>query len=228
MNIIQKNIINIKQKIISTAKKYNRLPEDIQLIAVTKNKSCYDIQNAIYAGQYQFGENYVQEGIKKILYFNKNQHNLKWHFIGTLQSNKTKLVAQYFDWCHTINKFEIAERLNKQRPSSKEPLNVLIQVNITNEMNKSGIFPHTINKLINKILLLEKLKLRGLMAIFSSNKTLIQQVSLFDTIEKIFQEIKNRYPSIDTLSIGMTNDFDIAIAFGSTLLRIGKAIFSNQ
>ncbi|WMY95637.1 MAG: YggS family pyridoxal phosphate-dependent enzyme [Arsenophonus sp.] len=228
MNIIQKNIINIKHKIISTAKKYNRLPQDIQLIAVSKNKSCYDIQNAIYAGQYQFGENYAQEGIKKILHFNNNQHNLTWHFIGTVQANKTKLVAQYFDWCHTIDKFKTADRLNKQRPSNKKPLNVLIQINITNEINKSGILPHALYKLVKKILLLPKLKLRGLMAIFSSNKTLMQQVSLFDTMEKIFQELKNRYPDIDTLSIGMTNDFDIAIAFGSTLLRIGKAIFSDK
>ncbi|WMY96356.1 MAG: YggS family pyridoxal phosphate-dependent enzyme [Arsenophonus sp.] len=228
MNIIQKNIINIKHKIISTAKKYNRLPQDIQLIAVTKNKSCFDIQNAIYAGQYQFGENYAQEGIKKILYFNNNQNNLTWHFIGTVQANKTKLVAQYFDWCHTIDKFKTAERLNKQRPFNKEPLNVLIQINITNEINKSGILPHNVYTLVDKILFLKKIKLRGLMAIFSSNKALIQQVSLFYTIEKIFQELKNRYPNIDTLSIGMTNDFDIAIAFGSTLLRIGKAIFSDQ
>ncbi|WMY95202.1 MAG: YggS family pyridoxal phosphate-dependent enzyme [Arsenophonus sp.] len=227
MNTIQKNIINIKHKIIETAKKYHRLPKDIKLLAVTKNKSCYDIQNAIYAGQYKFGENYAQEGIKKILYFN-NQYNLEWHFIGTIQTNKTKLIAKYFDWCHTINTFKIAERLNKERPFSKGPLNVLIQINITNEINKSGIMPHTVYALAKKILLLPQLKLRGLMAIFSSNTLIIHQVSLFYTMEKIFQELKNKYQNIDTLSIGMTNDFDIAIAFGSTLLRIGKAIFGDR
>ncbi|WP_348666101.1 YggS family pyridoxal phosphate-dependent enzyme [Arsenophonus symbiont of Ornithomya chloropus] len=227
MNIIQKNIINIKHQIIETAKKYHRLPEDIQLLAVTKKKSCYDIQNAIYAGQYKFGENYAQEGIKKIFYF-KNQYNLEWHFIGTVQTNKTKLVAKYFDWCHTIDKFTIAERLNKQRPFDKKPLNVLIQINITNEISKSGVMANNVYTLANKIFLLPKLKLRGLMAIFFSNTESMKQVSLFYTIEKMFQELKKRYPNIDTLSIGMTNDFDIAIAFGSTLLRIGQAIFGDR
>lgn len=133
MNTIQQNLVNVKNRIIQAAKKYHREPKGITLLAVGKTKSCDAIQEAIDAGQYQFGENYLQEGIEKIAYFS-NKQDLIWHFIGALQSNKSRLVAEHFDWYHTIDRLKIAQRLNNQRPINKAPLNVLIQINISDEV----------------------------------------------------------------------------------------------
>ncbi|MFP3019484.1 MAG: YggS family pyridoxal phosphate-dependent enzyme [Arsenophonus sp.] len=224
MNKIQQNLISVKNRILKAANKYHRFPEDITLIAVSKNKSCDIVQDAIDAGQYQFGENYLQEGIKKIAYFN-NKKNLIWHFIGSLQANKSRLIAEYFDWCHTIDGFKIAQRLNNQRPVNKTKLNVLIQINISNEISKSGIAPKELDKLVEKIILLPNLKLRGLMAIPAQNNKLNQQILNFQSMENLFNQLKRKYPNIDTLSMGMSDDLDITIGYGSTLLRIGKDIF---
>ncbi|MGP1953036.1 MAG: YggS family pyridoxal phosphate-dependent enzyme [Arsenophonus sp. ET-KM2-MAG3] len=224
MKTIQQNLVNVKNRIMQAASKCHRSPEDIILLAVSKNKSCNTIQDAINAGQYQFGENYLQEGVKKIIFFSKMQ-NLIWHFIGSLQSNKSRLVAEYFDWCHTINGFKIAYRLNNQRPVNKDPLNVLIQINISNEINKSGIMLEELNKLASEIVLLPNLKLRGLMIIPAKNNKLNQQILIFRSMEILFNQFKKQYPDIDTLSMGMTSDFNITIPYGSTLVRIGRAIF---
>nr|CBA73650.1 amino acid racemase [Arsenophonus nasoniae] len=203
------------------------MPEDITLLAVSKTKSCDAIQEAIDAGQYQFGENYLQEGIEKIAYF-RHKQDLIWHFIGALQSNKSRLVAEHFDWCHTIDRLKIAQRLNNQRPINKTPLNVLIQINISDEISKSGIAPEELDKLAAEIVLLPNLKLRGLMAIPAPNNELSQQISIFRSMENLFNQLKKQYPNIDTLSMGMTADLDIAIAWGSTLVRIGTAIFGSR
>lgn len=227
MNTIQQNLVNVKNRIIQAAKKYHREPEDITLLAVSKTKSCDAIQEAINAGQYQFGENYLQEGIEKIAYFS-NKQNLIWHFIGALQSNKSRLVAEHFDWCHTIDRLKIAQRLNNQRPRNKAPLNVLIQINISDEISKSGITPTELDKLAAEIVLLPNLKLRGLMAIPAPNNELSQQMSIFRSMENLCNQLKKQYPDIDTLSMGMTADLDIAIACGSTLVRIGTAIFGSR
>ncbi|MFP3014045.1 MAG: YggS family pyridoxal phosphate-dependent enzyme [Arsenophonus sp.] len=227
MTIIQQNLLNIKDRIVQIADKYYRSPEDITLLAVTKNKSCDIIQNAIDVGQRQFGENYQQEGIEKIIYFS-NQHDLIWHFIGAMQSNKIHLIAKYFDWCHTIDKLKTAKLLNRYRPINKSPINVLIQINISNEINKSGISPKELNKLASEIVLLKNLKLRGLMAIPDPKNELFQQISIFYSMENLFSKFKKEYPNIDTLSMGMSSDFDIAIAYGSTLIRIGEGIFGPR
>ncbi|HGJ5890012.1 MAG TPA: YggS family pyridoxal phosphate-dependent enzyme [Arsenophonus apicola] len=227
MNTIQQNLVNVKNSIIQAANKYHRSPEDITLLAVSKTKSCEAIQDAIDAGQYQFGENYLQEGIEKITYFSHKQ-DLIWHFIGALQSNKSRLVAEHFDWCHTIDRLKIAQRLNNQRPANKAPLNVLIQINISDEISKSGIAPAELDKLAAEIVLLPNLKLRGLMAIPAPNNELSQQTSIFRSMENLFNQLKKQYPDIDTLSMGMTADLDIAIACGSTLVRIGTAIFGSR
>ncbi|MGP1930202.1 MAG: YggS family pyridoxal phosphate-dependent enzyme [Arsenophonus sp. ET-YP4-MAG3] len=224
MKTIKQNLINVKNRIIEVANKCHRSTEDIILLAVSKNKSCNAIQEAINAGQYQFGENYLQEGIKKIIFFSKTQH-LIWHFIGSLQSNKSRLVAEYFDWCHTIDRFKIAQRLNNQRPINKNPLNVLIQINVSNEISKSGIMMEELNKLASEIVLLPNLKLRGLMIIPKQNNELNKQILIFRSIEILFNQLKKQYSNIDTLSMGMTSDFNITIPYGSTLVRIGKAIF---
>lgn len=227
MNTIQQNLVNVKNRIIQAAKKYHREPKGITLLAVSKTKSCDAIQEAIDAGQYQFGENYLQEGIEKIAYFS-NKQDLIWHFIGALQSNKSRLVAEHFDWCHTIDRLKIAQRLNNQRPINKAPLNVLIQINISDEVSKSGITPAELDKLAAEIVLLPNLKLRGLMAIPAPNNELSQQISIFRSMENLFNQLKKQYPNIDTLSMAMTADLDIAIACGSTLVRIGTAIFGSR
>ncbi|HGJ5875957.1 MAG TPA: YggS family pyridoxal phosphate-dependent enzyme [Arsenophonus sp.] len=227
MKTIQQNLLNVKNRIIQAANQYRRAAEDITLLAVSKTKSCDAIQQAINAGQYQFGENYVQEGIKKIVYFS-NKHHLIWHFIGFLQSNKSRLVAEHFDWCHTIDRLKIAQRLNNQRPINKAPVNVLIQINISDEKSKSGIVPEALDKLAAEIVQLPNLKLRGLMAIPAPNKEITQQISIFRSMENLFNQLKKQYPDIDTLSMGMTDDLDIAIACGSTLVRIGTAIFGSR
>lgn len=227
MNTIQQNLVSVKNRIIQAANKYHRSPEDITMLAVSKTKSCEAIQDAIDAGQYQFGENYLQEGIEKITYFSHKQ-DLIWHFIGALQSNKSRLVAEHFDWCHTIDRLKIAQRLNNQRPANKAPLNVLIQINISDEISKSGIAPAELDKLAAEIVLLPNLKLRGLMAIPAPNNELSQQMSIFRSMENLFNQLKKQYPDIDTLSMGMTADLDIAIACGSTLVRIGTAIFGSR
>ncbi|MGP1957595.1 MAG: YggS family pyridoxal phosphate-dependent enzyme [Arsenophonus sp. ER-QC15-MAG3] len=224
MNKINQNLLNIKNSIVQTANKYHRFPEDITLLAVSKNKSYYEIQDAIDSGQYQFGENYLQEGIRKIEYFS-NIQNLTWHFIGVLQTNKSRLIAKYFDWCHTIDRLKIAERLNNQRPLNKSPLNVLIQINISNDINKSGIIEKDLDKLASEIVVLPNLKLRGLMAIPAQNNEPNQQILIYSRMEYLFNQLKKKYQYIDTLSMGMSADFNITIAYGSTLIRIGTAIF---
>ncbi|MGP1945441.1 MAG: YggS family pyridoxal phosphate-dependent enzyme [Arsenophonus sp. ER-EMS1-MAG3] len=224
MNKINQNLLNIKNSIVQTANKYHRFPEDITLLAVSKNKSYYEIQDAIDSGQYQFGENYLQEGIRKIEYFS-NIQNLTWHFIGVLQTNKSRLIAKYFDWCHTIDRLKIAERLNNQRPLNKSPLNVLIQINISNDINKSGIIEKDLDKLASEIVVLPNLKLRGLMAIPAQNNEPNQQILIYSRMEDLFNQLKKKYQYIDTLSMGMSADFNITIAYGSTLIRIGTAIF---
>ncbi|MGP1929463.1 MAG: YggS family pyridoxal phosphate-dependent enzyme [Arsenophonus sp. ER-BJ3-MAG3] len=224
MNKINQNLLNIKNSIVQTANKYHRFPEDITLLAVSKNKSYYEIQDAIDSGQYQFGENYLQEGIRKIEYFS-NIQNLTWHFIGVLQTNKSRLIAKYFDWCHTIDRLKIAERLNNQRPLNKSPLNVLIQINISNDINKSGIIEKDLDKLASEIVVLPNLKLRGLMTIPAQNNEPNQQILIYSRMEDLFNQLKKKYQYIDTLSMGMSADFNITIAYGSTLIRIGTAIF---
>ncbi|MGP1871600.1 MAG: YggS family pyridoxal phosphate-dependent enzyme [Arsenophonus sp.] len=224
MNKINQNLLNVKNSIVQTANKYHRFPEDITLLAVSKNKSYCEIQDAIDSGQYQFGENYLQEGIRKIEYFS-NIQNLTWHFIGVLQTNKSRLIAKYFDWCHTIDRLKIAERLNNQRPLNKSPLNVLIQINISNDINKSGIIEKDLDKLASEIVVLPNLKLRGLMAIPAQNNEPNQQILIYSRMEDLFNQLKKKYQYIDTLSMGMSADFNITIAYGSTLIRIGTAIF---
>ncbi|BAH83404.1 YggS family pyridoxal phosphate-dependent enzyme [Candidatus Ishikawella capsulata] len=225
---IKENLNEVRNQIMLHAIKYQRHPKDIKLLAVSKNKSISEIKEAIKFGQRFFGENYVQEAIKKIQQLN-NFLSVEWHFIGTVQSNKSRLVAENFTWCHTINSLKIAQRLNDQRPTYLPPLNVLIQINISGEDSKSGvdlnILP-TLAKVINNNL--PYLKLRGLMTIPAREKDYKLQFSIYQKMSKIFHSMKLQYPDIDTLSLGMSDDMAAAIAAGSTLLRIGTAIFGSR
>ena len=230
MNTVQDNLLNIKNEIKKIAKECGRDPNTIQLIAVSKTKPVEQIMEAINAGQLAFGENYVQEGIEKIQYFEKNMPNndLIWHFIGPLQSNKSKLVAEHFDWMHTIDRFKIAQRLSDQRPNHMAKLNVLIQVNISQEASKSGVKPKEVTDLVKQIVALPNLNLRGLMAIPEIENDYDKQLKVFTKMQQLLHSLQKDYPFMDTLSMGMSGDMPAAINAGSTMVRIGTAIFGAR
>jgi pyridoxal phosphate enzyme, YggS family len=230
MNTVQDNLLNIKNEIKKIAKECGRDPNTIQLIAVSKTKPVEQIMEAINAGQLAFGENYVQEGIEKIQYFEKNMPNndLIWHFIGPLQSNKSKLVAEHFDWMHTIDRFKIAQRLSDQRPNHMAKLNVLIQVNISQEASKSGVKPEEVTELVKQIVALPNLNLRGLMAIPEIENDYDKQLKVFTKMQQLLHSLQKDYPFMDTLSMGMSGDMPAAINAGSTMVRIGTAIFGAR
>lgn len=230
MNTVHDNILTIKNEIKNIALECERDPNSIELIAVSKTKTVTLIEQAISAGQFAFGENYVQEGVEKIQFFKQNMPNapLIWHFIGPLQSNKTKLVAENFDWMHTIDRFKIAQRLNEQRPANMNKLNVLIQVNISQEASKSGIAPNQVAELVKQVIALPNLNLRGLMAIPEIENDFNKQLDVFKQMQQLLKSLQIDYPFLDTLSMGMSADMQAAIVAGSTMVRIGSAIFGAR
>ena len=222
---ISENLSRIQQQIKQISAEYQR--ENVRLLAVSKTKPVQAIEEAIRAGQCTFGENYVQEGVEKIAYFSGNK-SLEWHFIGPLQSNKSRLVAEYFDWIQTVDRFKIAERLNDQRPEHLRPLNVLIQINISDESSKSGIQPEEMFSLAEKISQFPRLKLRGLMAIPKPESEPEQQKIALRKMKDLFNRLQQQFESVDTLSMGMSDDMASAIECGSTMVRIGTAIFGER
>ncbi|MDR3434788.1 MAG: YggS family pyridoxal phosphate-dependent enzyme [Rouxiella aceris] len=233
MNLLQhsaiaENLQHVRERIASIAALCERTPEEVTLLAVSKTKPASAIEEAIAAGQLAFGENYVQEGVEKVAAFADHQPPLVWHFIGPLQSNKSRLVAENFDWCHTLDRLKIAQRLNEQRPQNKPPLQVLIQVNISDEQSKSGITLAEVPQLAAEIGAMPQLRLRGLMAIPAAESDYQRQLAVFQQMAAAFKQLQQSYPQIDTLSMGMTDDMPAAIAAGSTMVRIGTAIFGAR
>ncbi|MCR1837019.1 YggS family pyridoxal phosphate-dependent enzyme [Rodentibacter caecimuris] len=227
---IQHNLQRIQQSIHTACEQAERPLNEVKLLAVSKTKPVSNILAAYQAGQIAFGENYVQEGVEKIQYFEQQKIKLEWHFIGPLQSNKSRLVAEHFDWMQTLDRVKIAERLNEQRPINKAPLNVLIQINISDEASKSGIQPETLFDLAKQVENLPHLCLRGLMAIPAPTANTAEQENVFKKMAELFEQLKQTFPNqpIDTLSMGMTDDMPIAIKCGSTMVRIGTAIFGAR
>ncbi|MFC0226459.1 YggS family pyridoxal phosphate-dependent enzyme [Serratia aquatilis] len=230
MSTIQQSLQNVRSRIDAAAQGCERIPQEVTLLAVSKTKPVEAIAEAIAAGQRAFGENYVQEGVDKIQYFAQQPegYDLEWHFIGPLQSNKSKLVAEHFSWCHTIDRQRIAQRLSDQRPVGMPPLNVLIQINISDEQSKSGIVLSELPALAAAVAALPNVTLRGLMAIPAPEEDYQQQLAVFRQMHDAFLALKQRYPQVDTLSMGMTDDMAAAIAAGSTMVRIGTAIFGAR
>lgn len=229
MNDIAHNLAQVRDKISAAAIRCGRASEEITLLAVSKTKPASAIANAIEAGQHAFGENYVQEGVDKIRFFQElGKTDLQWHFIGPLQSNKSRLVAEHFDWCHAIDRLRIASRLNDQRPEALPPLNVLIQVNISDENSKSGIALEELDALAADVAALPRLTLRGLMAIPAPESSYERQFAVAQQMAVAFEALKARYQTVDTLSLGMSDDMEAAIAAGSTMVRIGTAIFGAR
>ena len=227
--MIAQNLAHIQEQ-ITQCECHSETQSAVKLLAVSKTKPIEDILTAYEAGQTVFGENYVQEGVEKIQFCQQQQIELEWHFIGPLQSNKTRLVAEYFDWMQTLERAKIADRLNEQRPPHKAPLNVLIQVNISNETSKSGVQPDDILPLAKHVENLPHLRLRGLMAIPEPTNDVAQQEQTFRQMRTLFEGLQQALPhaQIDTLSMGMTDDMQSAIQCGSTMVRVGTAIFGKR
>ncbi|UDM62649.1 YggS family pyridoxal phosphate-dependent enzyme [Pseudoalteromonas piscicida] len=212
---------------IEKAKQNCQFSETVQLLAVSKTKSIADIEAAIAAGQTQFGESYVQEAVDKVAYFKQNKA-LEWHFIGPIQSNKSRLVAENFHWVQSVDREKIARRLNEQRPTNLKPLKVLLQVNISGDDNKSGCHPNEVDTLAQFINDCRQLELRGLMTITEQTDDKQKQLQYFQQMRACFDRLKDQYQQLDTLSMGMSGDLDTAIAAGSTMVRIGTDIFGKR
>jgi pyridoxal phosphate enzyme (YggS family) len=223
---IEHNLTIINKQINDAENKYNRKPGSVCLLAVSKKHSIELIKIAHSLGQNHFGENFVQEGVEKIHALKSKK--LCWHFIGHIQSNKTRIIAENFDWVHTVDRLKIAERLSKQRPNTAKDLNICVQVNIDREDAKSGVYIEELGRICNAIQRLPKLKLRGLMCIpIAKNKHSDQRLS-FAKLNNQKQLISQNLTNLDTLSMGMTNDYMAAIQEGATIIRIGTALFGAR
>ena len=204
---------------VEEAREHAEHAQGVTLLAVSKGQSVERIRDAVAAGQKAFGENYVQEALEKM----ERLPRLEWHLIGALQSNKTRTAAERFDWVQTVASEKIARRLSAQRPASLGPLNVLIQVNVSGEASKSGVTPEEVPALARAIAPLANLRLRGLMAIPEPGA----DRSRFAAVKGLFDRLKPEF-GFDTLSLGMSDDLDLAIAEGSTMVRVGTAIFGQR
>lgn len=226
MTYFTSRLNDIRSRIDAACKKSCRDPDEIRLIAVSKRHDIGRVREAIDAGQIDFGENLIQEAIPKIAATRKN--NVIWHFIGHLQSNKTRAAATHFDWVHTVDSPRIARRLSGQRPTEMGPLMVCIQVRIGNEDSKSGVAPADVSSLASEILQLPNLRLRGLMAIPPPADDFDTQRGYFATLREIKNSAALAECHLDTLSIGMSADLEAAVAEGATMLRIGTDLFGPR
>lgn len=220
----------VRKKLLEAEKAVGKADEDVFLLPVSKTFGLEAMEEAVACGMRAFGENYVQEACEKIDYFREHRPELRltWHLIGPLQSNKTRPVAERFDWVQTVDRLKIAERLSAQRPASMPPLNVLIEVHISGEESKSGAAPEEVRALAEAITELPNLKLRGLMAIPAPAESEEEQLKPLKAMRKLFDELKEAGFDIDTLSMGMSADMEAAVKAGSTMVRVGSAIFGAR
>ena len=223
---IEANLVQVRTSINEYANRYSRDGDSITLLAVSKTKPVQDILSAAASGQRDFGESYLQEAEQKIQQI--SGQDLVWHFIGPIQSNKTRKIAGLFDWVHSVDRLKIAQRLSEQRSPQSPPLNLLIQVNIDNESSKAGVSANELFELADQIKQLPRVKLRGLMAIPGVASELDRQRKPLSRMYQAFEALQKQCPECDTLSMGMSGDLEAAIAEGSTLVRIGTAIFGKR
>jgi len=203
-----------------------RAPGSVRLLAVSKTRTPDEVREAYAAGLREFGENYLQDAMSKVDAL--TDLAICWHFIGPLQSNKTRPVATHFDWVHSIDRLKVAQRLSAQRPADKPPLNLCIQVNISGEANKSGVAADEVMALASELVGLPGVVLRGLMAIPAAAVSLTEQRHAFARMQQLLEQLRVRVPTADTLSMGMSDDLEAAVAEGSTLVRIGTALFGTR
>lgn len=223
MTNIKDNLDTIELQILHTCQQTNRSADEVKLLAVSKTKPVEDLLAAYHAGQRLFGENYVQEGVEKVQQMS-DLPDIEWHFIGPIQSNKTKAIAEHFHWVHSVDREKIITRLNEHRATQDTPLNVCLQVNISDEESKSGVTAEQVFDLLPLIENSPNLTFRGLMAIPA--KTDVEQS--FKKMKQLFEQVKVLSPTADTLSMGMSGDMSVAIANGSTMVRVGTAIFGAR
>tara|TARA_Y100000768_G_scaffold386650_1_gene375574 strand:- start:965 stop:1639 length:675 start_codon:yes stop_codon:yes gene_type:complete len=221
----KEKIALIKENIHRTCLAVSRDPKEIILMGASKSQTIEDIEKAYENGISHFGENYLQEAESKI---KKIRKNIIWHFIGSIQTRKTKKIASLFDWVHTVDSLKIAERLNEARPSFKGPLNVCLQVNIDNEKTKSGVLKEEIDDFLTTLITLKNIKTRGLMIIPKPRQTAKEQSEIFLDLKLKLNSLKSKFPELDTLSMGMSSDYLVAIQEGATIVRIGTGIFGAR
>ena len=226
MTPISANLQAVHARIAAAARAAGRDEKDISLLAVSKTWPAGHVRDAAAAGQRAFGENYVQEGVAKVAEL--APLGLDWHFIGPLQSNKTRPVAEHFDWVHSIERMKIAERLSEQRPAGVPPLNVCLQVNVSGEASKSGCAPAEAVALAKAIAALPNLRLRGLMCIPEPVEDVEAQRQPFRQLRELYEQLRGDGLPLDTLSMGMSHDIEAAIAEGATMVRVGTAIFGER
>lgn len=223
---VTENLRITRDLLAEAATAANRDPATVRLLAVSKKQPASAIVEAAAAGQQDFGENFVQDGLQKIA--DVAQTGLVWHFIGHLQTNKTRMVAESFDWVHTIDRLKTAERLNGQRPRELGKLNVCLQVNIDEEPGKSGISATALPDLAKRIVELPRLELRGLMCLPAIRSTLDEQRKPFARLRELAESLASDGITTDTLSMGMSDDYRAAIFEGATIVRIGTAVFGER
>lgn len=228
MHKIDDNLAKVTARIERAAQLANRNPEDVHLVAVSKTQPAPALERAYHQGQRRFGENYVQEALDKKAAL-AHLAQIEWHFIGPIQSNKTRAIAENFDWVHTIDREKVAQRLSAQRPSTLPPLQVCVQVNIDDEETKAGVRLSELADLAAHIMNLPNLQLRGLMAIPAPSDDQHQQLASFTRLRDALAELqRDGMKQLDTLSMGMSADIESAIACGATLVRVGSDIFGAR
>nr|WP_315262155.1 YggS family pyridoxal phosphate-dependent enzyme [uncultured Limnohabitans sp.] len=229
-HVLRDNLHAVQARITAACAASGRAADSVQLLAVSKTFSAEDVRQVAACGQRDFGENYIQEGVDKIIALQDSQPALVWHCIGPMQSNKTKLVAEHFDWAHTVDRLKIAQRLSDQRSAHLAPLNVCLQVNIDGGQTKSGIAPADVLALAAEVAKLPRLVLRGLMTIPDPVEGFDAQVAVHAKARALFDEVKAalNLPHFDTLSMGMTGDLEAAVQAGSTMVRVGTAVFGGR
>jgi pyridoxal phosphate enzyme (YggS family) len=226
MAIIEKSLQAIHKRIAQAALNSGRVAESVHLLAVSKTWPADALREAYAAGQTAFGESYLQEALGKITAL--TDLPLEWHFIGPIQSNKTRLIAENFAWVHSVDRVKIAERLAQARPEALPPLNICLQVNVSGEGSKSGVAPQDVAPLAHATAGLPHLKLRGLMTIPRPTDDIAEQRAQFQILRKLLDELNAQGLGLDTLSIGMSDDLEVAIMEGATIVRVGSAIFGNR
>ncbi len=226
MSTIQNNLKTVRARLAAASLAADREVDDVALLAVSKTFDAQAVTEAHAAGQTAFGENYIQEAVQKITEL--RDLPLVWHCIGPIQSNKSRLVAEHFDWVHTVDRLKIAERLSEQRPANLPPLQVCIQVNVDGGDNKSGVSPSEALALAKAVAVLPNLRLRGVMSIPEPTSDFVAAQAVLTRVRAIFDALNAEGLALDTLSMGMSADLEAAVYAGSTMVRVGSAIFGDR
>ena len=230
MTTIENNLQGVRSRMAAACSQAGRDVNAVTLLAVSKTFGPQAVALALAAGQTAFGENYIQEGVEKILALRASHPKavIEWHCIGPVQSNKTRLVAEHFDWVESVDRLKIAQRLSEQRPDGLPPLQICLQVNVDGGANKSGVGPDELLALASAVAELPNLRLRGLMCIPEPAAGFEAQRALFLQATRLFDDLNARGFGLDTLSMGMSEDLEAAIAAGSTMVRVGRAVFGHR